>query len=136
MNDLYEQEAIPVNILWDGVLLVPIVGVLDSERSQNLIESLLETIVRTEARFAILDILGVASVDSAVAAHLIKITRASRLVGCTTIITGISPSVAQSIVQLGIDLGDVVTQGTLRDGLGLAMKGLGFEIRKRRGDSQ
>lgn len=136
MNDLYEQEAIPVNILWDGVLLVPIVGVLDSERSQNLIESLLETIVRTEARFAILDILGVASVDSAVAAHLIKITRASRLVGCTTIITGISPSVAQSIVQLGIDLGDVVTQGTLRDGLELAMKGLGFEIRKRRGDSQ
>lgn len=116
------KMATPVMIVWNGILLLPIVGPVDSKRTQDIMENMLAKIQTEEARVIILDILGVPSVDSAVANHLIKITKATKLMGCDCIITGISPNIAQSLVHLGIDLGDVLTKTTLKDGLGHAYK--------------
>ena len=98
-----EELSTPVNILWENVLMVPIFGVLDSKRSQDLMETVLTKIVETGFKTIILDILGVVTVDSAVANHLIKITKATKLMGCGCIISGISPAIAQTLVHLGIE---------------------------------
>ncbi len=123
-----DENAVPVAVIWDRMLMLPIVGVVDSRRVQEIMESILNKISETEARVLILDILGVSVMDSAVANHIIKITKATRLMGCTSIITGVTPGIAQSIVNLGIDLGEVFTQSTLRDGLEAAFRMLGLEV--------
>jgi len=125
-----KEERNPINTLWEGILLLPVIGMVDSKRSQDIMDIMLEEIERTSSPYAILDIKDVAIVDSAVANHLIKITKATTLMGCTTIFSGITPSVAQSLVHLGIDLGDIVTTSRVSDALAMAMKGLGLTITK------
>jgi rsbT co-antagonist protein RsbR len=125
------ELSTPVIKLWDGILAVPLIGTLDSERTQTVMESLLEAIVTYEASVAIMDITGVATVDTLVAQHLLKTVTAARLMGADCIISGIRPQIAQTIVHLGVDLGDVATRSTLADALKLALakRGLGIGTR-------
>ena len=111
----------PVVKLWDGIVAVPLIGTLDSERTQVVMESLLEAIVDNEATVAIIDITGVPTVDTLVAQHLLKAVAAARLMGTECIISGIRPQIAQTIVHLGVDLGDVVTKSTLAEALRVAL---------------
>lgn len=110
----------PVIKLWDGIVAVPLIGTLDSERTQVVMEGLLEAIVENEADVAIIDITGVPTVDTLVAQHLLKAVAAARLMGAECIISGIRPQIAQTIVHLGVDLGDVITKSTLGDALRIA----------------
>lgn len=127
-----EKTEIPmgVNILWNDILMVSVVGVLDSSMAQQIMDSILRKIAETESKTVIFDILGVTVVDTAVANHLIKITQATKLMGCECIISGISPEVAQTLVDLGVELGDVTTVATLRNALQHAFEGIGLEVRK------
>lgn len=120
----------PVITVWDEVLVMPLVGVVDSTRAQQMMEQLLERIAAEEARFVILDITGVPTVDTAVAEHLLKTTKASRLVGAQTLIVGISPKVAQTLVRLGVSLSEIATFPDLRSGLEHALHALGYEMRR------
>lgn len=121
-DDLLEIST-PVVSLWDGILALPIIGTLDSERTQVMMESLLRRIVETESEIAIIDITGVAAVDTLVAQHLIKTVTAARLMGAECIISGIRPQIAQTIVHLGVDLGDsIVTKSTLASAFGHALR--------------
>ena len=122
------EMSTPVTAIWDGVLLLPLVGIIDSQRAMDITGKVLEEIQRTQATSFILDISGVAVIDTAVANYLIKITKGTQLMGCETIISGISPAIAQTIVGLGIDVGDVRTTGNLRDALRLAFAKAGFEV--------
>jgi anti-anti-sigma factor len=115
--DTILSMATPVTTIWDKVLLLPIVGTIDSKRAQSIMETMLEKILQMGAKVIVLDVMGVITIDSAVAQHLLKISQATDLMGCRCIITGISPQIAQAIVQLGLDLGDVTTTATLKDGL-------------------
>ncbi len=119
----------PVTLLWDRVLMLPIVGVVDSQRAQSIMDSMLTRIAETESRVVILDIEGVETVDTAVANHLIKITQATQLMGCSCVVSGISPNIAKTLVQLGIPLTNVVTRATLRDAVSFALQQLGLDIR-------
>jgi rsbT co-antagonist protein RsbR len=137
-EDLIERQrqqllevATPVIKLWDGIVAVPLIGTLDSARSQVVMESLLEAIVDQGARYAILDITGVPTVDSLVAQHLMKTVAAAGLMGAECVVSGIRPAIAQTIVHLGIDLGSVVTRSGLADALAYALSGLGVEITPR-----
>jgi rsbT co-antagonist protein RsbR len=122
------EVATPVIRLWDGIVAVPLIGTLDSARSQVVMETLLEAVVTEQARFAILDITGVPTVDSLVAQHLMKTVQAARLMGAECIVSGIRPAIAQTIVHLGLDLGTVVTRASLADALGYALGRLGAGI--------
>ncbi|MCP3145350.1 STAS domain-containing protein [Pyxidicoccus xibeiensis] len=107
----------PIIELWEDVLTLPIVGVMDTQRSLDMTERLLHRIVQGKARCAIIDITGVEVVDTATANHFIKMVNAARLLGTYCVVTGISPLIAQTLVQIGVDLRDVKTLGSLRDGL-------------------
>ncbi|MEP4485814.1 MAG: protoglobin domain-containing protein [Halioglobus sp.] len=122
------EMSTPVTHIWDGILLLPIVGIIDSKRARDVMNATLEKIAESQARIFILDISGVGVVDTAVANHLIKISRATRLMGCECVISGVSPSIAQTIVDLGIDVGDVKTTSTMKAALATAFKQLGMEI--------
>lgn len=126
MNEI----STPVIRLWEGILALPIIGTLDSARTQTVMENLLQEIVNTGSSIAILDISGVPAVDSLVAQHLIKTVSATRLMGAECIISGIRPEIAQTIVHLGIDLSLVQTKATLASALKLAYQMLGVEVRK------
>lgn len=128
--ELIMEMSTPVMQLWDGILMLPIVGLVDSKRVQLIMETVLQRIIDTQAKVVILDIQGVPNVDSAVANHLIKITKASRLMGCVCIITGISPEISQSLVNLGIELTDILTQSTLKDGVNSALQSIGCQIKE------
>ncbi|MFF0835570.1 MULTISPECIES: STAS domain-containing protein [unclassified Streptomyces] len=125
------EVATPVIQLWEGTVAVPLIGTLDSARSQVVMESLLEAIVEERARYAILDITGVPTVDSLVAQHLMKTVAAARLMGAECIVSGIRPAIAQTIVQLGIDLGSVITRASLADALAYALGRQGIEVSAR-----
>jgi len=122
------EISTPAIELWDRVLVLPVLGVIDSMRAQQMTDTMLNKIKETSSRVIILDIQGVAAVDTAVANHLIKITKATRLMGCQCIISGISPAVANTIVQLGIDMGDVKTNATLREALVDSFTMLNLEV--------
>jgi rsbT co-antagonist protein RsbR len=122
------ELSTPVVKLWEGVVAVPLIGTLDSARTQIVMESLLEQIVRTGASVAIIDITGVPTVDTLVAQHLIKTVAAARLMGAECIISGIRPQIAQTIVHLGIVLENVATKATLADAISLALKQTGFMV--------
>jgi rsbT co-antagonist protein RsbR len=122
------EMSTPVTLIWDGILLLPIVGIVDSKRAQDIMNAVLAEIAKTQARVFIMDISGVAVVDTAVANHLIKITKATRLMGCSSTISGVSPSIAQTIVELGIEVGSVKTTATMKDALSDAFNRLGMEI--------
>ena len=118
----------PVVELWDGILALPLIGTLDSERTQTVMESLLEGIVEHEATIAIIDITGVPTVDTLVAQHLLKTVASARLMGAECIISGIRPQIAQTIVHLGVDLGDVVTKSSLAEALRVALRKTGQTV--------
>ena len=122
------ELSTPVIKLWDGVLAVPMIGTLDSGRTQLVMESLLQRIVETESTLAIIDITGVPTVDTLVAQHLLKTVAAIRLMGADCIISGIRPQIAQTIVHLGIDLQGVTSKATLADALALALKRTGYVV--------
>jgi len=122
------ELSTPVVKLWEGVLAVPMIGTLDSSRTQLVMESLLTRIVETGSELAIIDITGVPTVDTLVAQHLLKTVTAIRLMGADCIISGIRPQIAQTIVHLGIDLQGIVTKASLADALQLAMKKAGYTI--------
>ncbi|UCC54908.1 MAG: STAS domain-containing protein [Anaerolineaceae bacterium] len=123
------EMSTPVTQIWSGILLLPIVGIVDSKRAQDIMNAALEKIAETQARVFIMDISGVAVVDTAVANHLIKITKATRLMGCSCTISGVSPAIAQTIVELGIEVGTVKTTATMKDALSDAYNRLGMEIK-------
>jgi rsbT co-antagonist protein RsbR len=122
------ELSTPVVRLWDGIIAVPLVGTLDSARTQLVMEKLLETLVASGADHAVLDITGVATVDTEVAQHLLKTVNAARLLGAECIICGIRPQVAQTIVSLGIEFGDIATKATLADALAHALKRTGLKV--------
>jgi rsbT co-antagonist protein RsbR len=124
------ELSTPVVKLWDGILAVPMIGTLDSSRTQIVMESLLQKIVETESQIAILDITGVPTVDTLVAQHLIKTVTALRLMGAECIISGVRPQIAQTIVHLGVDLQGVTTKANLADALALALKRIGVAFTK------
>jgi rsbT co-antagonist protein RsbR len=124
------ELSTPVVTLWEGVLAVPLIGTLDSARTQVVMENLLQRIVDTGAAIAIIDITGVPTVDTLVAQHLLKTVAAARLMGADCIISGIRPQIAQTIVHLGVELHDVVTKATLADAFAVALKRLNLTIQK------
>ncbi len=122
------EMSTPVTAIWDGILLLPIVGLIDSKRARDIMNAGLEKIAQTQARVFILDVSGVGVVDTAVANHLIKISRATRLMGCRSIISGVSPAMAQTIVELGIEADDVQTTATMKTALATAFDVLDVTI--------
>ena len=123
------ELSTPVVKLWHGILALPLIGTLDSERTQVVTESLLQQIVDTGADIAIVDITGVPVVDTLVAQHLLRTVAAARLMGADCIISGIRPQIAQTIVHLGVELGDVITKATLADAFSVALKRRGLSVR-------
>ena len=119
------ELSTPVIKLWEGILALPLIGTLDSARTQVVMESLLQRIVETESQLAIIDITGVPTVDTLVAQHLLKTVTALRLMGADCIISGVRPQIAQTIVHLGVDLQGVTTKANLADALALALKRTG-----------
>jgi rsbT co-antagonist protein RsbR len=126
-QDMLELST-PVVKLWNGILALPLIGTLDSERTQIVMENLLQRIVESGAEVAILDITGVPTVDTLVAQHLIKTVTAARLMGADCIISGIRPQIAQTIVHLGVDLGGVITKATLADAFAVALRRTGLTV--------
>jgi rsbT co-antagonist protein RsbR len=126
-HELLELST-PVVQLWDDILAVPLVGTLDSARAQVVMETLLQKIVDTGAAIAIIDITGVPTVDTLVAQHLLKTIAATRLMGADCVISGIRPQIAQTIVHLGVDLGEVTTKATLADAFAVALKRIQAKI--------
>ena len=124
------ELSTPVVTLWDGVLALPVIGTLDSSRTQVVMENLLQRIVETGALIAIIDITGVPTVDTLTAQHLLKTVAAARLMGADCIISGIRPQIAQTIVHLGVDLGTVVTKATLADAFAIALRRMGLTVAK------
>ncbi len=122
------ELSTPVVKLWDGILALPIIGTLDSARTQVVMESLLQTVVQTNSRFAIIDITGVPTVDTLVAQHLLKTITAARLMGAECVISGVRPQIAQTIVHLGIDLSQVITKARLADAFALCLQRSGRTV--------
>lgn len=131
---LHEQSqavmsmSTPVTEIWDGILLLPVVGIVDSKRSEDIMNAVLECIRTSKAKEFILDISGVGVVDTAVANYLISITKATSLMGCRSTISGISPAISKTIVQLGIDIGNINTTSTMMDALASAFDNRGISI--------
>jgi len=124
------ELSTPVVKLWDGILALPLIGTLDSERTQIVMENLLQSIVGSGAAIAIIDITGVPTVDTLVAQHLLKTVAAARLMGAECIISGIRPQIAATIVHLGVELNTVATKATLADAFALALKRTGQTIQR------
>ena len=129
-TDEISEISTPVIRVWDGILALPIIGTLDSARTQIVMENLLQAIVETGSSIAILDISGVPAVDSLVAQHLMKTVAATRLMGAECVISGIRPEIAQTIVHLGIDLSNIITKATLAHALRFSFKSLKLEVKK------
>jgi rsbT co-antagonist protein RsbR len=124
------ELSTPVVTLWEGVLALPLIGTLDSARTQVVMENLLQRIVDSGAAIAVIDITGVPTVDTVTAQHLLKTVAAARLMGADCIISGIRPQIAQTIVHLGVELGAVITKATLSDAFAIALKRLGLGVQK------
>ena len=122
------ELSTPVVQLWEGVLALPLIGTLDSSRTQVVMQNLLDAIVKTRSDFAIIDITGVPVVDTLVAQHLLKTVAAARLMGAECLISGIRPQIAQTIIHLGVDLAGVVTKATLADAFAIALRKTGFSL--------
>jgi rsbT co-antagonist protein RsbR len=129
-TDEIAEISTPVIRVWEGILALPIIGTLDSSRTQVVMENLLQEIVESGSTIAILDISGVPAVDSLVAQHLIKTVAATRLMGAECIISGIRPEIAQTVVHLGIDLSTIVTKSSLASALKYAFALLRLDVRK------
>ncbi len=128
--DMLELST-PVVQLWEGIVALPLIGTLDSNRTSIVMETLLQEIVKTRSEIAIIDITGVPTVDTQVAQHLLKTVAAARLMGADCIISGIRPQIAQTMVHLQIDLGNVITKATMAEALRTAMKRSGFVVARK-----
>jgi rsbT co-antagonist protein RsbR len=124
------ELSTPVVQLWPGIVALPLIGTLDSARTQIVMQNLLEAIVAREANLAIIDITGVPTVDTLVAQHLLKTVSAARLMGAECIISGIRPQIAQTIIHLGVDLGGIVTKASLADAFRIALQKKGLAVAK------
>jgi rsbT co-antagonist protein RsbR len=124
------ELSTPVVELWPGILAVPLIGTLDSARTQIVMQNLLEAVVAKEANLAIIDITGVPTVDTVVAQHLLKTVSAARLMGAECIVSGIRPQIAQTIIHLGVDLTGVITKASLADALRIALQKKGLAVGK------
>ena len=122
------ELSTPVVQLWQGILALPVIGTLDSARTQIVMQNLLQKIVDTGSAIAIIDITGVPVVDTLVAQHLLKTVAAARLMGADCIISGIRPQIAQTIVHLGVELGDIITKATLADAFAVAIQRTGLAV--------
>lgn len=122
------ELSTPVIQIWKGVVVAPLIGTLDSQRTQHFMERFLSSIVETQSRVALVDITGVPTIDTQTAQHLIEAITASRLLGTQAILTGVSPSIAQTLVHLGIDLAKIETHSSLANGLKLALNILGIQM--------
>ena len=123
------ELQMPVIQVWDRILALPIVGTLDTARTQEMNEALLQTIIETGAEIVIIDLTGVPIVDTAVAHHLLETVTAARLLGAEAMLVGMAPQIAITLVHLGIDLSGIITSGTLAQGLELAFAHLDLEVR-------
>lgn len=121
------EMSTPVTPIWEGILLLPLLGVVDSTRTQDIMNKTLTEISNTRAKVFVLDISGVSAMDTAVANQIIKISKATALMGCETIISGISPVIARTLVELGISIGDIKTTATLRDSFELALRAVNID---------
>jgi len=127
-QELLEMAAVPVVQVWEGIVLVPLIGTLDSQRTQQLMERVLNRVTETNSPIALLDITGVPSIDTQTAQHLIETTAAVRLLGADVILTGVRPAIAQTLVHLGVDLSSVTTRSSLGAGLRRALEMLKLRI--------
>ena len=134
-QEIMEMATIPIVQVWEGVVLVPLIGILDSERTQQLMERLLQRIAETASPVALLDITGVPTIDTQTAQHLIETISAVRLLGADVILTGVRPTIAQTLVHLGIDLSHIVTRSSLAAGLRLALGALNLTVSANRDSS-
>ncbi|HEX8619660.1 MAG TPA: STAS domain-containing protein [Thermoanaerobaculia bacterium] len=130
------ELSTPVVQLWQGVLALPLIGTLDSARTQVVMESLLQAVVETGSQIAIIDITGVPVVDTLVAQHLLKTVAAARLMGADCIISGIRPQIAQTIVHLGVEINDVITKATLADAFAIALTRIGLHVTRKTSPQQ
>jgi rsbT co-antagonist protein RsbR len=122
------EMSTPVTPIWEGILLMPLLGIIDTARTQDIMEKSLTKIAESEAKVFVLDISGVSTVDTAVANQLLKVTRATELMGCSSIISGISPAIAKTLVELGISTGEVRTTATLKDAFEIALTQIGVDL--------
>jgi anti-anti-sigma factor len=122
------MAAVPVVQVWEGIVLVPLIGTLDSQRTQQLMERVLNRVTETNSPVALLDITGVPSIDTQTAQHLIETIAAVRLLGAEVVLTGVRPSIAQTLVHLGIDLSNVTTRSSLSAGLRMAFETLNLRV--------
>lgn len=122
------ETATPITEIWDGVLTLPVIGTLDSQRTMTIMESLLNHIAQEHTKVVVMDLTGVSSIDSQVSHHLIHMVRSIKLMGAEAILTGIRPEIARALTVLNIDLGDIQTRGSLADGLKEAFRQLGIQV--------
>jgi anti-anti-sigma factor len=127
-QEIFEMAAVPVVQVWEGIVLVPLIGTLDSQRTQHLMERLLQKVMETGSPVALLDITGVPTIDSQTAQHLIETVAAVRLLGAEVVLTGVRPTIAQTLVHLGIDLSNVITRSSLTAGLRMALNILNLSV--------
>src|SRR5262249_38792647 len=120
-RDIMEMATVPVVQVWEGILLVPLIGMLDSARTQQLMERLLLRLTESGSGVALLDITGVPTIDTQTAQHLIETIKAVRYIGAEVVLTGVRPVIAQTLVHLGVDLSNVTTRSSLREGLRVAL---------------
>jgi len=125
---IMEDMEMPILDISNDIFLIPMIGIIDSVKSQRLMENILENIQSKESKVVVVDISGITTIDSAVAAHLIKITKATRLMGCNSIVSGVSPAIAQTIVNLGIDIDNIDTTANLKTALTVAFKLCNLEL--------
>jgi rsbT co-antagonist protein RsbR len=129
-KETLQELSTPVIQVWDNILTMPIIGLVDSKRAADMMDKLLTTVVETETKHVIIDITGVDVVDTKTADHFIKMVKAVKLLGSNCYITGINPSIAQTLTQIGIDLGDIGTLRTLQDGLRESFREMGVKVTK------
>jgi len=127
-QEIMEMATVPVVQVWEGIVLVPLIGMLDSQRTQQLMERLLHRVTETSSPIALLDITGVPAIDTQTAQHLIETISAVRLLGAEVILTGVRPVIAQTLVHLGIDLSNVITRASLSAGLRMALEILNLKV--------
>lgn len=130
-QEIFEMAAVPVVQVWDGIVLVPLIGTLDSQRTQQLMERVLHRVTETGSPVALLDITGVPTIDTQTAQHLIETISAVRLLGAEVVLTGVRPVIAQTLVHLGIDLTNVITRSSLTTGLRVALDILGLAVKSK-----
>jgi rsbT co-antagonist protein RsbR len=130
-NALLDELSVPVIQVWENILLLPLIGIVESRRAARVLETLLDAVARLAAEIVIIDITGVPVVDTAVAAYLLRAVQATQLLGCQSLLVGISPEIAQTLVGLGVDFSRITTRATLQNGLEYALKFLNYDVRRK-----